>query len=86
MYLTLMLGRNNFIMYIPLVITAYLTTGHFLVQKIDEYGANGFLGKVKELIKKGNENRHWFREIRADLEVYIALYLTAKMVIGLRFG
>ena len=40
LYLTLMLGRHNVILYVPLLMTAFLESSDFIIHKLNEYSAN----------------------------------------------
>jgi hypothetical protein len=77
-------GSQNFILYVPLLLHAYLEVAPLFKEILDRNpGAPVIsMGFLKGHILKGVQHKAHFVELKADTEVYIGIYLIAVWFIG----
>lgn len=77
-------GGQNFILYIPLLLHAFLEVAPLFKEILDRNPSAPIIsiGLVKDNILKGVQQRAHFIELKSDVEVYIGLYLIAVWFIG----
>lgn len=77
------MSSSYFLMYSPLVLFAYLTVSDVGIKYLNQNPNAPIPNILKEYMQKGVNGRAQFLGLRADLEVYIGIYLILGWVIGL---
>ena len=66
---------SSFLLLAPLVLFSYITIAE--LANIDS-----FPGFVRGLLEKGRKDRHTYYQLKCDLELYVAIYLTVGILLG----
>lgn len=77
-------GGQNFILYVPLLLHAYLEVAPLFKEILDRKPTAPIIsmGVLKGHILKGVQHKAQFVELKADTEVYIGIYLIAVWFVG----
>ena len=78
----LMVGNLNMIMFVPLILQALLESAQYFKGQIERAGPDSYMKKLKEPVNQCFAYRKEIAEIKADIEVYIGLYLIIVWFFG----
>ncbi|CDW87014.1 secy-independent transporter protein [Stylonychia lemnae] len=79
---TLTMSSGSLIMYVPLILSAFLEISPSGKKFIEQYQRIPFVSYFKDTFDKGVTLKSQFIEMRSDFEVYIGLYLIVVWFIG----
>lgn len=79
---TLSMSSGSLIVYIPLLLTAYIDIAPKGLEILNSRPSLPFSNYFKDLFTKGSQNRIQFIEMRSDFEVYIGIYLIVVWFLG----
>lgn len=69
-----MIGSQNIVLYVPLVIHAFLESGPQLIAYIGQIN-HQLAQKAKHFLEKGLERRKGIIESKSDIEIWLGIYL-----------
>ena len=78
----LMVGNLNMIMFVPLILQALMESSQYFKGQIERAGPDSYMKKLKEPVNQCFAYRKEIAEIKADIEVYIGLYLIIVWFFG----
>lgn len=78
----LTMGGGSFILYIPLVLTAFMETAPTAKAFLDRNPNLPLVSSLKDTFNQGVQHKGQFLEMRSDIEVYIGLYLIVVWFLG----
>lgn len=83
-YLTIVLFLSgvNFVVYTPLVLYSYLIVSDVGIKMLQQNPNLPVIGYFKEHLQKGVNQRANFLAMKADLEIYIGIYLMVGWFLG----
>lgn len=82
MGVVVMVGGVNFILYIPLLIMAFLELAPIGKEILDRNPNAMIISMLKGQIESGVRNKAQFIDLKADVEVYIGIYLIVVWFLG----
>jgi hypothetical protein len=76
------IGDTTFIVYFPLLFHAYLETSPIFKAILDQNPNTPILSMLKDHIKRGVDDKQHLMEFKAEIEVYIGIYLVVVWFVG----
>jgi hypothetical protein len=76
------IGDTSFIVYVPLLFHAFLETAPIFKGILDKNPNTPILSMLKDHIKRGVDEKQQLIEFKAEIEVYIGIYLLVVWFVG----
>lgn len=82
MTIVIFLGGGSIIIYSPLIVFVFVFVSEFGIQRLNSHPNTPILPYFKDTMLKGANGKANFLSLKADLEIYIGIYL----IVGWFFG